>query len=64
MANPLLSVRIPPELEDLLPTDRGQRSRVTIEALKAYLQPSNPEDKLSALERRVAELERRLNTNL
>jgi hypothetical protein len=64
MANPLLSVRIPPDLEVLLPSDRGQRSKVTIEALKAYLQPSNPEDKLSQLERRVTELERRLNINL
>ncbi|NJO74942.1 MAG: hypothetical protein HC833_14960 [Leptolyngbyaceae cyanobacterium RM1_406_9] len=60
MPNPLLSVRIPPELDELLPTDRGERSRVAIEALKSYLQPPDPQDELENLKRRVEALERRL----
>ena len=46
MPNPLLSVRIPPALDELLPQGRGERSRVTIEALYAYLQPSQPEQEI------------------
>ncbi|MBD2057797.1 hypothetical protein H6F88_17520 [Oculatella sp. FACHB-28] len=61
MPNPLLSVRIPPEIDELLPTDRGERSRMAIEALKAYLQPLDPQDELENLKRRVEALERRLS---
>jgi hypothetical protein len=59
MPNPLLSVRIPTDLEKLLPTDRGERSRTTIEALKAFLAP-NPEDELQSIKRRLSDIEKEL----
>jgi hypothetical protein len=59
MPNPLLSVRIPPEIELLLPTDRGERSRTTIEALRAFLAP-DPENELIAIKRRLSEIEKQL----
>jgi hypothetical protein len=60
MPNPLLSVRIPQDLADLLPQERGERSRIAIEALRAYLQPTDPKDVVEDLRRRVEALERRL----
>lgn len=60
MPNPLLSVRIPPALDELLPQGRGERSRVAIEALYAYLQPSQPEQEIAGLKRRMGDLERQM----
>ena len=60
MANPLLSVRIPVELDELLPKDRGERSRFAIEALREKLIPQNTEDELAQLKQRVAAIEQRL----
>ena len=59
MPNPLLSVRIPIDVEKLLPTDRGERSRTTIEALRAFLAP-DPENELIAIKRRLANVEKQL----
>jgi hypothetical protein len=59
MPNPLLSVRIPPEIELLLPTDRGERSRTTIEALRAFLAP-DPENELISIKRRLSDIEKQL----
>jgi hypothetical protein len=59
MPNPLLSVRIPIDLEKLLPTDRGERSRTTIEALRAFLAP-DPENELISIKRRLSEVEKQL----
>jgi hypothetical protein len=64
MANPLLSVRIPPTLDELLKqkeADSGKsRSDVTIEALQAYLNPPPPGDEVGQLKRRLAIVEQRL----
>jgi hypothetical protein len=60
MANPLLSVRIPPQL-DLLIEERireegGDRSKVAIAALTQFLVP-NAEDDVAQLRQRVQMLE-------
>ena len=59
MPNPLLSVRIPIDLEKLLPTDRGERSRTTIEALRQFLAP-NPENEILSIKRRLSDVEKQL----
>ena len=59
MPNPLLSVRIPIDLEKLLPTDRGERSRTTIEALRAFLAP-DPENEILSIKRRLSDVEKLL----
>jgi hypothetical protein len=59
MPNPLLSVRIPPEIELLLPTDRGERSRTTIEALRQFLAP-DPENEILSIKRRLSDVEKQL----
>ena len=59
MPNPLLSVRIPNDLEQLLPTNRGERSRTTIEALRAFLAP-DPENELISIKRRLSDVEKQL----
>lgn len=59
MPNPLLSVRIPPEINELLPSDRGERSRTTIEALRAFLAP-DPENELISIKRRLSDVEKQL----
>lgn len=61
MPNQLLSVRIPPEIDELLPSDRGQRSKAVIEALRQYLTPSNPEDDLSMVKQRLLKIEQELS---
>jgi predicted transcriptional regulator len=61
--NPLLSVRIPPELDDRLNTTvqqtGGTRSDIAIAALTAYLMP-NGGDEVAALRRRIEALEKRI----
>ena len=59
MPHPVLSVRIPFDLEKLLPTDRGERSRTTIEALRAFLAP-DPENELVSIKRRLSDVEKQL----
>jgi hypothetical protein len=51
--NPLLSVRLEPDLNNLLPTERGERSRIVKEALRAYLCPPEPQDELSMLKQQM-----------
>ncbi len=62
MANPLLSVRLPQELFDLLMAHCEQtgldKSKATIEALTQYLKPPSPTDELAQLKARVEKLER------
>jgi siroheme synthase (precorrin-2 oxidase/ferrochelatase) len=59
--NPLLSVRIPSDLDALLEARRtetgGSRSDVAIEALEHYLRPVSVEDELPHLKRRLQQLE-------
>ena len=56
MPNPLLLVRIPIDVEKLLPTGRDERSRMTIEALRVFLAP-DPENKLVSIKRRLSDVE-------
>jgi len=61
MPNPLLSVRISPDLEQLLQQKESElgktRSEITIEALQAYLKPPSAEDQLGRLEQQVKALQ-------
>jgi predicted transcriptional regulator len=65
MPNPLLSVRLSPELNDLLQQKESEtgmsRSSLTIAALEAFLKPPSPEDELARLKMRVEALERQLS---
>ena len=56
MPNPLLSVRISIDVEKLLPTDRGERSRTAIEALRAFLAPDS-ENELMSIKRQLSDIE-------
>lgn len=60
--NPLLSVRIPPDLEEQLQqyvaSSGASRSEIAIAALTAYLMPAH--DELLDLKRRLAAVERRV----
>ena len=56
MPNPLLSVRISIDVEKLLPTDRGERSCTTIEALRAFLAPDS-ENELISIKRQLSDIE-------
>ena len=60
--NPLLSVRIPHNLNELIEqkclATGESRSEVAIAALTNYLQPANPEDELSQLKQRLQQVER------
>ena len=59
--NPLLSVRIPPNLNELIEqkclATGESRSEVAISALTSYLEPANPDDELSQLKRRLQKVE-------
>jgi metal-responsive CopG/Arc/MetJ family transcriptional regulator len=55
--NPLLSVRLEPELDALLPKERGERSRIVKEALRAYLLPPEPQDEMAQIKSQVAALQ-------
>ncbi|MEL6401046.1 MAG: hypothetical protein AAFO87_12720 [Cyanobacteria bacterium J06607_6] len=59
--NPLLSVRISPELNELLEAHMeetgGTRSDVAIEALERFLRPASLDDELPHLKRRLQQLE-------
>ena len=55
--NPLLSVRIPLELDELLPKERGERSRIVREALRAYLCPPEPQDEMALIKNQLAQLQ-------
>jgi hypothetical protein len=63
MPNPRVTFRLEPEYYDQLPSDDRERSLLLKQLVVRYLAPESPEDKLSVLERRVSELERRLNLN-
>jgi len=56
--NPLLSVRIPLELDELLPKERGERSRIVREALRAYLCPPEPQDEMALIKNQLAQLQK------
>lgn len=56
MPNPRLTVRIPPDVDSLLPDDGVERSRITIEALRAYLQPDDRENELRQMKQQIASL--------
>jgi hypothetical protein len=56
--NPLLSVRLEPDLNNLLPTERGERSRIAKEALRAYLCPPEPQDEMAQLRQQMEMMQR------
>jgi metal-responsive CopG/Arc/MetJ family transcriptional regulator len=62
--NPLLSVRLPADLNQLLDEKSAvtgeSRSEVAIAALMSYLMPATPEDEVAQLKRRVERLEMKL----
>jgi hypothetical protein len=60
MSNPLLSVRIPPELAAKLPQERGARSRLVVALLREKLLAGETADEVAELRRRVEALERRM----
>jgi hypothetical protein len=45
----LLSIRLEPDLKDLLPTERGERSRIAKEGLMTYLCPPEPQDEMTMI---------------
>lgn len=59
--NPLLSARIPPDLNELLEQktqESGEsKTNITIAALLAYLQPATPEDELAKVKQRLQQVE-------
>ena len=59
--NPLLSVRIPPNLNQLIEqkclATGESRSEVAISALTNYLQPASEDDELAQLKRRLQKVE-------
>jgi hypothetical protein len=62
--NPLLSVRLEPDLNNLLPTERGERSRVVKEALRAYLCPPEPQDEIAQLKQQMEMMQRAIASHL
>lgn len=66
--NPLLSVRLPADLNQLLnhqaATTGDSRSDIAIAALSAYLMPPNPEDEIAQLKRRLQDMEAVLQKHL
>lgn len=56
--NPLLSVRISLELDELLPKERGERSRIVKAALRAYLCPPEPQDEMALIKSQLAQLQK------
>lgn len=63
--NPLLSVRIPSDLNELLEARMqetgGSRSDVAIEALECFLRPASLEEELPHLKHRLQQVETALN---
>lgn len=61
MPNPFLGVRIPPELDEAIAArmhKTGQsKSDIVIEALKVYLRMPSCQERLAAIEQRLADLE-------
>lgn len=59
--NPLLSVRLPADLNQILneqaATTGDSRSDIAIAALSAYLMPPNPEDEIAQIKRRLQMVE-------
>ena len=62
--NPLLSVRIPPNLDQMIQARMSEtqesKSDVAIAALIQFLQPPNPEDELAQLKRRIQRVEQQI----
>lgn len=61
MPNPFLGVRIPPELDEAITARMNQtgqsKSDIVIEALKVYLGMPSCQERLAAIEQRLATLE-------
>jgi len=60
MPNPRVTVRVPQEIYDQLPTDERERSQLLKRLLEEYFNPVDAEDRITQLERRVGAMERRL----
>jgi len=60
MPNPRVTVRVPQNIYDQLPTDDRERSSLLKRLLEEYYNPKNPESELVNLKVRVKVLERRL----
>jgi metal-responsive CopG/Arc/MetJ family transcriptional regulator len=59
--NPLLSVRVPQDLNQLLEARAAEegldRSKVALAALRAYLFPQEPQDEISQIKSQLAALQ-------
>jgi hypothetical protein len=60
MPNPRVTVRVPQNIYDQLPTDERERSRLLLRLMEEYYNPKNPESELANLKVRVEALERKL----
>ncbi len=61
MPNPRVTVRVPQNIYEQLPTDERERSRLLLRLMEEYYNPKNPESELANLKVRVEALERRLD---
>ncbi|MBF2045949.1 MAG: hypothetical protein EDM05_042585 [Leptolyngbya sp. IPPAS B-1204] len=57
MPNPRITVRIPQNIYEQLPSDEKERSAFLLEAIQAKLNPPNPEDELAQLKQRLQQVE-------
>ncbi|NJL54690.1 hypothetical protein HC928_05465 [bacterium] len=62
MPNPRLTVRVPQNLYQQLPTDERERSALLLRLLEAHYNPTKPEDEIAVLKARVDALERKLQS--
>lgn len=57
MPNPRITVRVPQNIYEQLPSDEKERSAFLIEAIQAKLNPPDPEDELGQLKQRLQQVE-------
>jgi DNA repair photolyase len=60
MPNPRVTIRVPQNIYEQLPSDEKERSAFLLEAIQAKLNPPDPEDELAQLKRRVEVLEKQV----
>ena len=60
MPNPRVTVRVPQNIYDQLPTDERERSRLLLKLLHEHYNPTSAEAKLTDLQVRVEQLEHRI----
>lgn len=57
MPNPRITVRVPQNIYEQLPSDEKERSAFLLEAINAKLNPPTPEDELAQLKQRLQQVE-------